>query len=180
MIVMNAGRMEQFGTPAEVYARPATTFVASFIGSPPMNLLAGRAEGASFRVGSLVLALAQPAPNAAELTLGVRPEHLVLQASQAGQATPGGVPGWQARIELIEMLGAERLVYCRLVDGRVDGPGAEPPGAARRAVTAAPSSTLVTVRVDAQQPLPEAGAGVTLLPGAGQLHWFDSATGQRL
>ena len=39
MIVMNAGRMEQFGTPEEVYHRPATTFVASFIGSPPMNLL---------------------------------------------------------------------------------------------------------------------------------------------
>ena len=39
MIVMNAGRMEQFGTPEEVYTRPATTFVASFIGSPPMNLL---------------------------------------------------------------------------------------------------------------------------------------------
>ena len=42
MIVMNAGRMEQIGTPEEVYARPATTFVAGFIGSPPMNLLRGR------------------------------------------------------------------------------------------------------------------------------------------
>src|SRR6202008_884177 len=41
MIVMNAGRMEQVGTPEEVYARPATTFVAGFIGSPPMNLLEG-------------------------------------------------------------------------------------------------------------------------------------------
>ena len=39
MIVMNAGRMEQIGTPDEVYHRPATTFVAGFIGSPPMNLL---------------------------------------------------------------------------------------------------------------------------------------------
>ena len=49
MIVMNAGRMEQIGTPEEVYARPATTFVAGFIGSPPMNLLHGRAEGATLR-----------------------------------------------------------------------------------------------------------------------------------
>jgi sn-glycerol 3-phosphate transport system ATP-binding protein len=39
MIVMNAGRAEQIGTPLEVYARPATTFVAGFIGSPPMNLV---------------------------------------------------------------------------------------------------------------------------------------------
>src|SRR5512134_2322696 len=45
MIVMNAGHMEQIGTPEEVYARPATTFVAGFIGAPPMNLANGRAEG---------------------------------------------------------------------------------------------------------------------------------------
>ena len=51
MIVMNAGRMEQFGTPEEVYHRPATTFVASFIGSPPMNLLHGQADGTRFSVG---------------------------------------------------------------------------------------------------------------------------------
>ena len=45
MIVMNAGRMEQIGTPDEVYHRPATTFVAGFIGSPPMNLVRGSADG---------------------------------------------------------------------------------------------------------------------------------------
>ncbi len=49
MIVMNAGRMEQIGTPDEVYHRPATTFVAGFIGSPPMNLVRGRADGAGFQ-----------------------------------------------------------------------------------------------------------------------------------
>jgi sn-glycerol 3-phosphate transport system ATP-binding protein len=53
---MNAGRMEQIGTPEEVYARPATTFVASFIGSPPMNLLQGVADGTTFRVGGQTLA----------------------------------------------------------------------------------------------------------------------------
>ncbi len=51
LIVMNAGHMEQIGTPEEVYARPATTFVAGFIGSPPMNLLHGRADGSRFTVG---------------------------------------------------------------------------------------------------------------------------------
>ncbi|KAB2873362.1 MAG: sn-glycerol-3-phosphate ABC transporter ATP-binding protein UgpC, partial [Burkholderiaceae bacterium] len=48
LIVMNAGHMEQIGTPEEVYARPATTFVAGFIGAPPMNLLRGRADGTTF------------------------------------------------------------------------------------------------------------------------------------
>ena len=85
MIVMNAGRMEQFGTPEDVYARPATTFVASFMGSPPMNLLKDAPGG---RAGAL---------------LGIRPEHLDI-----------GDGGWAVQIEAVEMLGAERLVYARL------------------------------------------------------------------
>ncbi|HEY9238082.1 MAG TPA: sn-glycerol-3-phosphate ABC transporter ATP-binding protein UgpC, partial [Burkholderiaceae bacterium] len=57
MIVMNAGRMEQIGTPDEVYHRPATTFVASFIGSPPMNLIKGHADGSRFTAGGQTLTL---------------------------------------------------------------------------------------------------------------------------
>ncbi len=85
MMVMNAGVMEQFGTPDEVYHRPATTFVAGFIGSPPMNLLKS-APGA--KPGTL---------------LGIRPEHLELAES-----------GWPLQVETTEMLGAERLVYAWL------------------------------------------------------------------
>src|SRR5690349_23567345 len=72
MIVMNAGRMEQIGTPEEVYARPATTFVAGFIGSPPMNLLKGVAQGMSFTIDGQVLPLPVKAPRDGELILGVR------------------------------------------------------------------------------------------------------------
>jgi sn-glycerol 3-phosphate transport system ATP-binding protein len=86
MIVMNAGNMEQFGTPEEVYHRPATTFVASFIGSPPMNLMKN-APGA--RAGTV---------------MGVRPEHLDI----------GSSGGWPLQVETCELLGAERLVYGRL------------------------------------------------------------------
>ena len=85
MIVMNAGRMEQFGTPEEVYHRPASTFVASFIGSPPMNLLKEVQGGKS---GTIT---------------GIRPEHLDVADS-----------GWEVRTETVEMLGAERLVYGRV------------------------------------------------------------------
>ncbi len=85
MMVMNAGVMEQFGTPEEVYHRPASTFVASFIGSPPMNLLKN-APGA--RAGTI---------------MGVRPEHLDI-----------GSTGWELRVETTELLGAERLIYARL------------------------------------------------------------------
>src|SRR6187431_2647856 len=62
LIVMNGGRMEQFGTPEEVYGRPATTFVAGFIGSPPMNLVRGHADGVGFTAGGRLLPLATPAP----------------------------------------------------------------------------------------------------------------------
>jgi sn-glycerol 3-phosphate transport system ATP-binding protein len=91
MIVMNAGVVEQFGTPEEVYTRPASTFVASFMGSPPMNLL-------------------KNAPDAPTGTItGVRPEHLDM--------TP---TGWALQVEAVEMLGAERLVYGRWAHGSGD------------------------------------------------------------
>ncbi|MCU0930757.1 MAG: sn-glycerol-3-phosphate import ATP-binding protein UgpC [Serpentinimonas sp.] len=85
MIVMNGGNMEQFGTPEEVYTRPASTFVASFIGSPPMNLLKQAPGG---KPGAL---------------LGIRPEHLDMADS-----------GWALQVETVELLGAERLVHARL------------------------------------------------------------------
>ena len=85
MIVMNGGHMEQFGTPEEVYHQPSSVFVASFIGSPPMNLLR-HAPGA--RPGTL---------------LGVRPEHLDV-----------GTDGWEVTVDTVELLGAERLIYARL------------------------------------------------------------------
>jgi sn-glycerol 3-phosphate transport system ATP-binding protein len=89
MMVMNAGVMEQFGTPEEVYHRPATTFVASFIGSPPMNLLHRAPHG---RAGTI---------------LGVRPEHLRVIPEPTELS-------WTVQVEAVEMLGAERLIYTRL------------------------------------------------------------------
>ena len=92
MIVMNGGHMEQFGTPEEVYHRPATTFVASFIGSPPMNLLKNA-----------------PAMAPGEVC-GIRPEHL--------EVRPHAAPGttWAVTVDTVELLGAERLIYARLND----------------------------------------------------------------
>ena len=95
MIVMNAGRMEQFGTPEEVYNRPATTFVASFMGSPPMNLLK---NGPNTTLGGPPGAI-----------LGIRPEHLKITGNLTDL-------GWPVLVETIEMLGAERLVYGRFGD----------------------------------------------------------------
>ena len=91
MMVMNAGVMEQFDTPEVVYSRPATAFVASFIGSPPMNLLRGAPNGAHGGPPGAIL--------------GIRPEHLTL-----------GSDGWALQVETVELLGAERLIHARLGD----------------------------------------------------------------
>jgi sn-glycerol 3-phosphate transport system ATP-binding protein len=150
-----------------------------------MNLLSGRAEGVRFRVGALALGLSEAAPNPGELTLGVRPEHLTLLNGDMDLLSVDAA--WPARVELVEMLGAERLVYCRLTDAQGNSPGnqagavsggATVPGAPRKIVGLAPA--LVTVRIDALLPVPAPGALVRLLPGAGQLHWFDTVSGQRV
>ncbi len=148
MIVMNAGRMEQIGVPEAVYARPASTFVAGFIGSPPMNLLEGSADSSRFTLDDQVLPLPGAAPRAGPLVLGLRPEHATLARA--------GALGWPAKVELIEVLGAERLVYCRI------------------------GSVLFTVRQDAGQPAPKPGDALALQCTPEALHWFDAATGKRV
>jgi sn-glycerol 3-phosphate transport system ATP-binding protein len=87
MIVMNAGRAEQIGAPLEVYATPATTFVAGFIGSPPMNLISSKR-------------------GEREVLLGVRPEHLEPCAPGEAMLT--------VDIDLLEPLGSDTLVYGHL------------------------------------------------------------------
>ena len=90
MIVMNAGRAEQIGAPLEVYACPATTFVASFIGSPPMNLVPQERDGRG-------------------VLFGIRPEHLEPCVESEAKLLP--------EIDLIEPLGADTLVYGHLDGG---------------------------------------------------------------
>lgn len=90
IVVMRDGRVEQAGAPAQVYREPATTFVARFVGSPPMNLFAGPV----------------PALGAGEeLIAGVRPHDILLTAPEAGDADATGV------VELVEPLGSELRVH---------------------------------------------------------------------
>ena len=84
MIVMNAGRAEQIGAPLEVYARPATTFVAGFIGSPPMNLIPEERDGR-------------------RRFFGVRPEHLEPCSESEAKLV--------LEVDLVEPLGADTLLY---------------------------------------------------------------------
>jgi sn-glycerol 3-phosphate transport system ATP-binding protein len=149
MIVMNAGRIEQIGTPEQVYGSPASTFVAGFMGSPPMNVMTGVADGTRFTVHGQTLLLPAAAPRNGQLTLGVRPEHADLTLSGNG---------WPLKVEMLEMLGAERLVYGRL-GGASDGP-------------------LFTLRIEGTRLPPAMGSTVHVSPQ--QLHWFDTTSQQRV
>ena len=126
IIVMNGGVMDQFATPEEVYSRPATTFVASFIGSPPMNLLKNAPGG---QAGTIT---------------GIRPEHLTV-----------GSEGWEVKVETVELLGAERLIYGRVGDEQI------------------------IMRTDEADHPPVAGDTVKIAAREDKLHWFDAGSGKR-
>jgi sn-glycerol 3-phosphate transport system ATP-binding protein len=150
IVVMNKGAIEQVGTPEEVYAAPASLFVAEFIGSPPMNILKGRITGVGeMEIGAARYGVATPTGLGAgdEVLVGIRPEQIELSSGEAAHAI---LP-----VEFVERLGAAQLVHSSFY-------GAPfvvqlPPEA-----TASPLSSL----------------GV-LLP-LDKLHFFDAVNGKRL
>ncbi|MCW2238015.1 sn-glycerol-3-phosphate import ATP-binding protein UgpC [Azospirillum canadense] len=151
ILVMNHGVAEQIGTPLEVYQRPASLFVAGFIGSPPMNVLDARvgADGRGVALsGGAAFALPAPRTDLAgrPVKLGVRPEHLVA-------ASDGALV---VMVELVEALGADTVIYGRLPDG-------EP----------------LVVRVNGL-PTCREGETLRLDAPPAALHLFDAETGRRL
>jgi multiple sugar transport system ATP-binding protein len=89
IVVLNAGRVEQYGSPLELYERPANLFVAGFIGSPKMNFVAG-----------------PPASQHGAATIGIRPEHL-----RIAPAAEGAGEGWPGTVSVAEHLGSDTFLY---------------------------------------------------------------------
>jgi multiple sugar transport system ATP-binding protein len=114
IVVMNGGNVEQIGSPLGLYDDPANLFVAGFIGSPAMNFLPGKlARNGAQRLVTLSNGSQLPVPGLAlgdghRVTLGVRPEHLVI-----------GDDGVAAQVVVVEPTGADTQVYCRLSDADV-------------------------------------------------------------
>ncbi|GAA4120660.1 sn-glycerol-3-phosphate ABC transporter ATP-binding protein UgpC [Aminobacter aganoensis] len=109
LVVMNAGLVEQLGAPLDIYEKPASTFVASFIGAPPMNLL-------PLRSGQLEGAVSLPAIPTNAATIGFRPEDCEVGAD--GAAAEGGLR-LMARVQGVEPVGAESFLYCEAAGGRI-------------------------------------------------------------
>jgi len=155
MIVMNQGVPEQIGTPMEVFEQPASTFVASFIGSPPMNLIETdvSGDGALQTVDGIALDIApQHIPTAVlgrRVIVGMRPEHMLLHA-----------PGMTGEVEMVETLGSEQLLHCRC------GQHAVVVRCATRQLSDAPVKVGERIRMGQD--------------GRHPLHWFDSDTGRRI
>ncbi len=129
VVVMNKGRIEQIGTPNDLYHNPATRFVAGFIGSPAMNFLPCRIEEAggnlnirltdrlAFPLPPARAARYQKMPRNEKLLLGLRPEHI---AEAKPHAEPG-IEAFDAMLDVTEPMGMETLVYFTLEGSQVCG-----------------------------------------------------------
>jgi len=153
---MRDGIVEQVGPPMEVYRRPASVFVAGFVGSPAMNLLPGVVvdSGAWSGPGGMVLPVegwSRGAEKPRQVTLGVRPHDVELVAPGTGDV--------DARVDVVEPRGSELLVHLAL--------GAD--GGAGEVRVVAPPEPLIALE-----------APMGLRCGRRRLHWFDGQTGKRL
>lgn len=164
MMVLNGGRVEQIGTPLEVYSRPASTFVASFIGSPPMNLipvtrndlvagsvgpqaqmrvLGADGQATDATLGHLPMGLHLPE----QALLGLRPEHVEPCAAEVAIA--------HIDVRVVEALGADSYAY-GLLGGQQ-----------------------VVARLDSHAHV-RAGERLPVTASAEHLHFFDRETGKRI
>ncbi len=162
IVVMNGGQIEQVGTPMEVFLKPANTFVAAFMGSPPMSLLKATVESVSGTLSAVIKdgngkQTAINLPEAAgrkivdgqPITLGIRPEDIRLDStgSKRSQTLP-------CQVELVEPLGSEALLH-----GRIHG---QP----------------LVAKIATSQELPDFGTVEKLHVETERLHVFDGETGR--
>ena len=150
IVVMNAGRIEQVGSPRDLYERPANIFVATFIGSPRMTIVDVRREGDRLAMADGGGSIAAPAavPTGA-IRLGLRSDAVRLEKGATGN-------GFSAHVVYTEYLGDNAYVYVRLADG------------ALLAARTAPNDSFT----------PDEPVTVTVEPGAG--HYFSAEDGRRL
>ncbi|NKX63471.1 sn-glycerol-3-phosphate import ATP-binding protein UgpC [Labrenzia sp. 5N] len=153
LVVLNGGNIEQIGAPIDVYDKPASTFVASFIGSPAMNLLKVKADGNGLALATGTGLKGANAKGRDAYTIGIRPEHLEVVTA------PGEGEGLhlEASVNVLEPVGAESYLYSSFADG-----GEE---------------ILVRVSSHARH---EPGEKLYLRAAPENVHYFDAETGRRI
>jgi sn-glycerol 3-phosphate transport system ATP-binding protein len=152
LIVMNGGVAEQIGTPIDIYEKPATLFVAGFIGSPSMNFVDGRVSDDRSHVtlsDGTQFALDHDVAAGRDVVVGIRPEHFTLMEDGSGQL--------KAKVRLIESLGAETLVYLQFGE----------------------KEESITLRMQGTRQF-ASGQELSLTTTADCIHLFDKETGRRI
>ena len=155
--VMSQGRLQQIGTPLEVYERPVNLFVANFIGTPPMNFVRATVARGGASLDTATFSVPTPAAwreavgsQDRRVVIGIRPEHLALGNGAA--LGPGAVP---ATVEVVELLGSEAVFHSRAGDD------------------------LLVAKSESHR-APSVGERVTLVLDLESLHVFDAETERRL
>jgi multiple sugar transport system ATP-binding protein len=168
VVVMNRGRVNQIDAPQQLYVHPSDLFVASFIGSPPINLIPGQIDGSTLHFGQEQVVLSQSLEqevDRVEVVIGVRPEHLEI-------ISPGSADAIDAVVEILEPLGPEVLVY-------FSPEGVTPLKLDRDLHEAQGTDALLVARTDAGTTLrPGSRVGLRLAPDRVAL--FDRSTGGSL
>ncbi|NBN66042.1 hypothetical protein GWI71_20320, partial [Microvirga tunisiensis] len=174
LVVLNGGAIEQIGDPIAVYEQPASTFVASFIGSPAMNLIP-----VSVRDGRAALAegdglsgpdLAAGAP----FTLGIRPEHLL--PAETHPAGPGDV-SLKVTVTVLEPVGAESYLYGTIGTGSGNGTGTRTGNGNGNGNGNGGPEIVIRVPAAARH---ASGETLSFTAPADRLHPFDATTGKRI
>jgi sn-glycerol 3-phosphate transport system ATP-binding protein len=150
LIVMNAGIAEQIDAPLAVYERPATAFVAGFIGSPAMNLLPGVVRGGMATLPTGIPVAPAPGTDGTPVLIGIRPEHLERSAPEAPDAIP-------VDVRAVELRGADAYGH-----GRIPGDPAP-----------------IVLRVPGNAP-PRPGERAAVRADPAFVHLFDPESGRRL
>ena len=168
LAVMSAGKLQQVGTPQDVYEHPTNVFVAHFIGSPPMNLLKATVAGGRAQAGDLSVELPQVPEG--PCIVGIRPDSLSVREADDAR------PALDFDIEVVEPLGGELLAH-----GFVNGHRASPDTTAETPLLAGDSESRaeITAKLDGRLRL-KAGERVRLAVHPGEVYAFDAATGDAL
>jgi multiple sugar transport system ATP-binding protein len=151
MAVMKEGKIQQIGTPLEVYDKPATLFVAQFIGTPPMNFFRATANDGRLDAAGFTLPLTRSLPNGQVVMAGIRPENL-LQGNEQGRGTTARL---QVLVDLVEPIGHQAIVHCRA------------------------GEDLLVAAFDSHQ-MPKVGETIDLVIELDALHLFDAASEKRI
>ena len=155
MAVMNAGKIQQVGTPLEVYDRPANVFVAQFIGTPPMNFFDATIQNGVMHAAAFQLPVPAKyraaAQNGQKVRVGVRPEN-ILQGSETGRGETARIPGL---VDIVEPIGHQAIVHTRA------------------------GEDLLVAAFDSHH-MPRVGETIDLVIELDALHLFDAVTEMRL